>query len=169
MAIRQYGCRLIALDNLMTALDNAVSQNDLYLSQSQFVGKLKRLAVKYSVCILLVAHPRKSVSGLKSGRSLGNDDVSGTGDITNKADVVLSCSRKPDLENQCQVQILKNRLFGKLRAGDREIHLNYDPLSRRIFPREGGTVSYGWEKEQAPQQEEIPLDFIPVSVSDLPF
>ena len=47
------------------------------------MGKLKKIAVKYNVVVLLVAHPRKS------NNDFTNDDVSGSADITNKVDVVM--------------------------------------------------------------------------------
>ncbi|MBQ9252301.1 MAG: AAA family ATPase [Clostridia bacterium] len=144
--IRQYGCRIIALDNLMTALDGAGTQNELNLGQSAFVGRVKKIAMKYNVCILLVAHPRKSYTGIRMARTLDNDDISGSGDITNKVDVVLTCSRDPERENSARIQILKNRLYGRLKAGENAVRLNFSPLTRRMFAPEEGRKVYGWEK-----------------------
>ena len=69
----------------MTAMDVVDRQDNLYLAQSNFVGKLKKIAVRLNVAIILVAHPRKS-----NGQDFSNDDVSGSSDITNKVDVVMS-------------------------------------------------------------------------------
>ena len=170
--IRQYGCRLIALDNLMTAMDGANTQAELNMGQSAFVGKLKRIAMKYNVCILLVAHPRKSCSGLQVNRSLGNDDISGSGDITNKVDVVLTCGRDPEKKDAVRVQILKNRLFGRLRMGDNAISMVYSPYTRRIVSPNLPPVTYGWEKEAKAEQIGWPVgewELVQLSEAELPF
>ena len=95
--------KLVCIDNLITAMD-AVTQNDnLYLAQSNFVGTLKKIAMRYDVAILLVAHPRKTRDGFS------NDDVSGSSDITNKADVVLSYERieHDDYESKLLITITR--------------------------------------------------------------
>lgn len=145
--IKQYGVRVIAIDNLMTALESIVNQNDLYLGQSQFVGKLKKLAMKYNVCIIVVAHPRKAVYATKKNRELDNDDVSGSADVTNKADVVMTCSRDKEQDGVNHIQILKNRLFGRLRVGKNDIRLLFSEKSRRMYvdPLTDGKKRYGWE------------------------
>ena len=161
--IRQYGVRVIAVDNLMTALESIMSQNDLYLGQSQFVGKLKKLAMKYNVCIIVVAHPRKSPYVTKTKRELDNDDVSGSADVTNKADIVLTCSRDKDQDGINHIQILKNRLLGRLRMGKNDITLLYSEKSRRMYAMPAdGAHRYGWE---------IPKGFSMVEIADadLPF
>jgi len=144
--IRQYGVRIIAIDNLMTALESIMNQNDLYLGQSQFVGRLKKLAMKYNVCIIVVAHPRKSPYTQKKNRELDNDDVSGSADVTNKADVVLTCARDRELSGINHIQILKNRLFGRHRIGKNDIKLLYSEKSRRMYTdKDAGEIRYGWE------------------------
>lgn len=160
--IKQYGVRIIAIDNLMTALESIVNQNDLYLGQSQFVGKLKRLAMKYNVCIIVVAHPRKAVYSTKRSRELDNDDVSGSADVTNKADVVLTCSRDKDAECLNHIQILKNRLFGRHRMGKNDIRLLYSQKSRRMYTdAKAGDISYGWEAPSGFTLVEMPDSELP--------
>lgn len=161
--IKQYGVRVIAIDNLMTALESIMNQNDLYLGQSQFVGKLKKLAMKYNVCIIVVAHPRKAVYASKKARELDNDDVSGSADVTNKADVVLTCSRDKEADMINHIQILKNRLFGRHRIGKNDIKLLYSEKSRRMYTeKKYGEIKYGWE---------IPTGYSLVEMpdTDLPF
>lgn len=131
--IRQYGTRLICIDNLMAAMDCSANEN-LYQAQSTFVGKLKRLAMRYNVCIILVAHPRKMN---KDGFT--NDSVSGSGDITNKVDVALLFKRLDD--GACSVEVTKNRLFGKYGSAN----LHYFSNSRRIVPADT-EKHYGWQK-----------------------
>jgi len=42
----------------MTALDVDL-KNDFYHAQSKFIKRLKSIAVKYNIVVLMVAHPRK--------------------------------------------------------------------------------------------------------------
>ena len=147
-AITQYGCKLVCLDNLMTIVESD-GKDSLYALQGKFVGDLTRLAKKHSVVIILVAHPRK----MAIGQYFTNDDVSGSSDITNKVDVVMSYQRVHDAEesneNLRELWITKNRLTGKLATGDNAIKLAYDPKSRRIgispnFRYEPYTDNYGF-------------------------
>ncbi|MDD7218400.1 MAG: AAA family ATPase [Clostridia bacterium] len=61
-AIQQYGVQLVLLDNLMTALDVGMNV-DLYRAQSQFVGRLVKMAKRQQVAVILVVHPRKNKYG----------------------------------------------------------------------------------------------------------
>lgn len=151
--IKQYGVRLVCIDNLMTAMESVRENDQLYLAQSNFVGKLKKIAVKYDVVVILVAHPRKSKL------EFDNDDVSGSGDITNKVDVVMSYQRVEN-DDTCdsKLSITKNRLFGKYANGDNAIKLCYSEKTKRIFPYGLYPRHYGWEKFFAqPEEDELPL------------
>lgn len=158
-AVRLYDLRFILIDNLMTAMDDTVS-DDIYRAQSKFVGELKRFAMQHQVVVLLVAHPRKNSEAGKAG----NDDVSGSGDITNKVDTVLFFNRPPDTENVGLIEVTKNRLTGRLAVGKYAIQTVYSISSKRIFsPVDGANKSYGWEHKEAPPagfgwtQEECPF------------
>lgn len=83
-AVCRYGINLVCIDNLMTAID-AASTDTQYLKQSHFVRQLKQLAVKHNIAVLLVAHPRKTQGDVSE-----NDAVSGSADITNRVDTVIS-------------------------------------------------------------------------------
>lgn len=130
MAVIQNGCKFIMLDNLMTALADDLN-SDLYRSQSKFVGDLTRLAKKYEVLILLIAHPRK-MQGFS--QNITNDDISGSSNITDKADIVLTYGRGSDDPdpNHRLLSVTKNRLTGRLCGGDKAIGLIYDKNSRRL-------------------------------------
>lgn len=162
--IKQYGTRLVFIDNLMTAMDRIDDQANLYLAQSNFVGRLKKIAMKYQVVVILVAHPRKS------NTAFNNDDVSGSSDITNKVDVVMSYGRaEPGAEWDSVLQITKNRLWGRLRIGDPDvvakkggIVLNYSEATKRIVGRYDKVKRYSWETVQNAEQVDM-ADF------DLPF
>jgi archaellum biogenesis ATPase FlaH len=134
--VLQQGIRVILLDNLMTAIDLSIdSTSDKYERQSNFVKRLAILAKRFDACIILIAHRRKS-NGYSDD---SNDEISGSGDITNLAGVVLSYDRlgKKDLEdgrgttNDRKLILAKNRLFG-ITDTDGQI-LHYDVKSKRIY------------------------------------
>lgn len=151
--IKQYGVRLVCIDNLMTAMETVQENDQLYLAQSNFVGKLKKIAVKYDVVVILVAHPRKTKL------EFDNDDVAGSADITNKADVVMSYQRVEN-DDSCDstLSITKNRLFGKYANKENAIKLFYSEKTKRIFPYGQYPRRYGWENGFTPiREEELPL------------
>ena len=114
--------KFVLLDNLMTAL-SAETNEQLYRRQSEFVGRLAKMAKAYNNVIMLVAHPRKSKA------EFDNDDVSGTADITNRVDVVMSYDKDEKLADDVRkLKITKNRLTGRLG----EIELFFDEDSKRI-------------------------------------
>ena len=128
--IVRYGVKFILLDNLMTAID-VEPTDDLYLSQSKFIKKLKRIATRWEVFILVIAHPRKE----SKGTELSNDSVSGSSDITNAVDIVLTYSRNTGEdreEYQSQIGVTKNRLSGRLLTGQDRIKVSYSAKSKRI-------------------------------------
>ena len=142
-SIQRYGIKMVCVDNLMTALD-INGNDDIYLAQSRFVKNLKKLAIKYNVVVLLVAHPKKT------NAAITNDDVSGSSDITNRVDVVMSYSRNEDKtsETDCdsKLSVIKNRLLGTLTRKGTEIQLYYSNKTKRISTRYGKEKSYSWEK-----------------------
>lgn len=139
--VKQYGTRLVCIDNLMTAMDGT-GANELYREQGNFVGELKRMAVKYNIAVILVAHPKKSKDGKDD---LVNDDVLGSSDITNKVDVVMSYKRKDDEVCGGILSITKNRLFGRYARGEGAIQLCYSDKTKRITPFGTENKKYSWE------------------------
>lgn len=138
-AIIQYGCRVLFVDNLMTAITDDIA-SDLYRQQTKFVKALALMAKKYNVLIFLIAHPRKS-----TGNDFGNDDVAGSSNITNLVDVVLKYSRpkKKDGEQAWCDRLLtvhKNRLTGRINRDG--IGLYYQECSKRISEDQNG---FDWD------------------------
>lgn len=154
-AIIQKNCEMILLDNLMTAMEEGADTNDaLYRKQSDFVGKMAKLARRLKVIIILVAHPRKT------NADLSNDDVSGSADITNKASVVMTYTRithngdEPDPTVR-SLSVTKNRLTGRL--GSVKVYFSED--SKRISASSvDSDRKYLSEMIEVNEAEEIPFD-----------
>ena len=141
-AVVQYGCKVLFIDNLMTAIEDDTA-TDLYRQQSGFVRKLAAMAKRLNVLIFLVVHPRKRVSN-----DFQNDDIAGSGNITNLADVVLRYDRpdrdesySPDTSER-SLTILKNRLTG--RTNRKGIPLFFNEASKRIA-EEDTDRAFRWE------------------------
>lgn len=155
--IQQYGVRFAVLDNLMTAID-LDDGRDLYVAQTGFVRRLTVIAKRYNVIILLVVHPRKESS---ASQGFTNDDVAGSSNITNLADVILKYSRPPkppskgkdDEEDEYDpdtmdriISVHKNRYNGRILSKGFKAY--FEPESRRISDTYGSfDWSYGWESD----------------------
>lgn len=154
-AVREYGIKVVLLDNLMTALEENVSV-DLNRLQSIFVRELARIARKYNAIVFLIAHPRK-----RKGDSVDfdADDVMGSGNITNAVDVVLNYDVGPDKFGKPDriLSVKKNRLTGDLHDG---IDLWYDPVSKRISERKD---DFSWPTDRKTEQ------MTPIYDVDLPW
>lgn len=144
-AITRYSCRVIFVDNLMTAMDDDVN-SDLNRQQTAFVKQLTQIAKQFSVLIFLIAHPKKNQSGKYD---FSNDDISGSGNITNLVDVVLryDVPKKQYEEGEEHpdrfLQVFKNRLTGKLKTDG--IGLYYQESSKRISENKCFDWDLGWE------------------------
>lgn len=162
-SIMQYGVKVVLIDNLMTAMYIDEKQGtDKYDQQGRFVRALTKIALRYDVLILLVAHRRKNAFTQDA-----NDEISGSGDITNLAGITLSYDRgsKDEIEKgylseeQRKLIIAKNRLFGKVDFNG--IILSYDEKSKRIYgPRDDLKRQFGWDKTDgfvAANDMEIPF------------
>lgn len=154
-AIVQYGCRFIVIDNLMTALDDNL-QFDIYRQQAVFVKKLKRLASRFGVVILLIAHPKKAA---KDSKGFENDDVLGSSNITNFADIILRYdvpSKKAQDADKRILELTKGRRDG--RKG--KIDMMYEFKSKRISDSELGinaTLLAAVDFEQVDSDADIPF------------
>lgn len=160
-SIQQYGVRVILIDNLMTAMYiDEQNGSDRYEQQGRFVRNLCSLAIRYNCLILLVAHQRKN-----NYMSDINDEVSGSGDITNLAGLVIGYNRGSGdeiekgivKEDQRKLIVAKNRLFGKINLNG--IILNYDERSKRVFGNgDDLDYQYGWDKSDGFQNVEDDQD-----------
>lgn len=141
-AIRQYGCRVLFIDNLMTAVADDTSI-DIYRQQTKFVRELSIMAKRFNVLIFLIAHPKK-----KNGMEFSNDDVAGSSNVTNLADVILRYMKpgeKVDTDADRILQVWKNRLTGRT---NKEIPLYYEESSKRISENGNFNWPMGWERQK---------------------
>lgn len=154
-AITQYGCKMIVVDNLMTAINDDIT-SDLYRQQTAFTKKLSVIAKRYDAVIVLVAHPRKA-----NGREFKNDDVAGSSNITNLADIVIRYDKpaedKTDINPPDRIlQVSKNRMSGKTHEG---IRLYFDDSSKRISEKRDFGWKFGFETS----------DFYDADMDEIPF
>lgn len=143
-AASQYGCTFLVIDNLMTAIDNPGP--DLNSTQTTLVNELAKMARRYEVCIMLLVHPKKTNV---TGKELSNDDVMGSGNITNLASVVMTYSDPPDQFNRPDriLTVTKNRLFGELATSTKAIPLWYDQATKRISAVKD---DFAWPDDEQP-------------------
>ena len=153
--VEQHGVHLLILDNLMT-LELDAFGGDKNEKQSAFVNSLADLAKQANIHIILVAHPRKSLTFLR------REDIGGSGDITNLADNVYIIHRcNKDFEKRAPeflgneevakittyegfsnvVEVCKNRFVGSV---DNIYGYYYEIETRRFIESKTEHVVYGW-------------------------
>lgn len=127
--IKQFGCRFVLIDNLMTAIDISGESGTKFEQQEKTAKALARIAQRYDALILLIAHKKKTDPKFQSDE---NDDVLGSSEITNLAGVVMSYERPRDRDRQDErlLKVTKNRLTGRVDFDG--IECRYDEASKRI-------------------------------------
>lgn len=162
---RKYGAKVWVIDNLMMLdLGNDDSSTSILQKQKEFMAELVRIAHTYSILIVLVIHPRK-VSVNQT--DLIVDDVSGSGNLVNLSQYVLSVKRISEKEKKgvedkihggykkgfepipydVSVEILKNRYTGRLGIAP----LNFEYSSYRFYSNDSERYKrYKWNKSTAP-------------------
>lgn len=141
--VRKYGAKLLIVDNLMT-VDLNQNENSELLKQTECINRLIKFAMKYSVAVVLVAHPRK----LPKGEDIGIYDISGTSNIVNLAHRTIGLRRidqekEKSSHNVC-LTVIKDRMRGK--AG-KKINLYYDVPTRRFYTNESEySYQYKWDQ-----------------------
>jgi twinkle protein len=156
-AAQRYGCKIFVIDNLMTSDFGAKDESNYYHAQSEFVGKLVSFAKTFNVHVHLVAHPKKT-----GERGITKEDISGSNDISNRADNVIAIQRKyeEDREYDAELSLLKNRNTGILG----KVNLGFSQEDKRFYQiRSDGkyiTKSYNWKDAEdyfAPTDEPSPF------------
>ena len=142
-SVRKYGAKLLIIDNLMT-IDLDQNENSDLLKQTECVDRLIKFAMKYSVAVVLVAHPRKT----PAGEDVGLYDIAGTSNIINLAHRTIGL-RRIDQEKEKSsydvcLTLIKDRMRG--RAG-KKINLYYDVPTRRFYTNENEySYQYRWDE-----------------------
>lgn len=151
--IRKYGVKLLVLDNLL-GINLNQAQDGKNTEQTNFVNRMLKLAAKYNVAIVLVAHPRKSANGVNVAEvGLTLDDVAGSSNIGNLAHRALGLRRVTKKEKEdpkCKhgkydviFSVFKDRLLGRI---DTQIGIYYDNPSRRFYTDyEEYDHQYSWD------------------------
>lgn len=105
---------LIVIDNLMSIL--SVQASEKYEQQADFMQRLSDLAKAYSTHVILVLHPNKTY---KKGDEMDFEQISGTSDLYNKADNIITVIREYKEDEIAQgvngkIAVLKNRYYSDL-------------------------------------------------------
>jgi replicative DNA helicase len=113
--IRSSGHNLVVIDNLMSILSVEKASEKLE-RQADFMQRCCDLAKEKMVHIILVLHPNKQV---QKGMRMDFDQISGTQDLSNKADNIIAITRYYDEDELSkdfsgEIEVLKNRYHSEL-------------------------------------------------------
>ena len=150
-AYKRYNCKLFVLDNLTVIRSRGIENK--YEAQSDLTDELRQFAINTNSCVNLVVHPRKGDS-----KTFDNDDVGGSGDITNLAFNVIYVRRVKDENDLTEtemkeaseaglnqidsiVQVTKNRVFGD----NCKTYMSYNPKDKR-FSNRNSYIASEWQK-----------------------
>jgi twinkle protein len=107
--------------------------------------------------VLLIAHPKKT----QQGQQLDNESISGSGDITNRVDLVMTYSKNIDTdaeEYQSKIAITKNRLTGRLLINEKSVKVKYSNKSKRIVcENDNSNKKYSFEISEIKEIEPPPF------------
>lgn len=145
LAVKRFGCKLIIIDNLMTILEE--NADSLYSDQANFVQRCKYFAISNWVHIVLLAHPNKEKGELKDALkgNLEKTDISGSNNIPNKADNIISVERNWDDNAQYSAIITSQK---DRESGQRKTMLfNFSSTTLRFYSNSTKETQYfGWER-----------------------
>lgn len=137
------GHKVIVLDNL-SVVDVGV---DEVFGMKAFINDIRNLAVLYELHIIIVSHPRKT---LTPNSKLSLDDIYGTGAAGKLAHNVVVIERTGD--NETRLSCLKVRNYGVY--DDLEYRLTYDKRSARFVTEKNDVIhineldrTFLWEKK----------------------
>ena len=146
MEIKLNGYDLVVIDNLMSILSvQAAEKNE---QQADFMQNLCNLAQSNSVHIVLVLHPNKTY---QKGMDMDFEQISGTSDLYNKADNIITIIREYEDDKIKQgingrICVLKNRYYKDLPS----VNVYYHEDTGLLLEREEGTgeillYSFNWD------------------------
>ena len=136
---------LIVIDNLMSILSsNAIEKNE---QQGEFMQRCTDIAKVYRCHIILVLHPNKSY---QKGADMDIEQISGTSDLGNKADNVITVIREYDEVKKAKgingkIMVIKNRYYPDLPSC--EVYFDSETgLLVEIKDNVCSTYSFNWEQ-----------------------
>jgi len=118
LEVKENHSNLIIIDNLMSILkSSAIEKNE---AQADFMQQCHNLAGIHKIHIILVLHTNKEY---RKGMTMEVEHISGTSDLGNKADNVISVIREYDEEKKRlgisgQITLTKNRYYPELMECD---------------------------------------------------
>ena len=174
--VKEQGIDMVLLDNLMV-LDIRMLDENKYDRQAVLLQRLEDLAKELNIHIHLVAHPHKSIGYIRI------DNISGSGDIGNKADNIFIMSRvnndfrnsAPDflekyeyddvIKSGCTnvIEIAKFRAKGTLMGS--LVKLWFEDESNRLKNDIAENVIYNWDEGAVSVEGSIAYGGTP----DMPF
>lgn len=172
------GVKFFALDNLFS-LDIDILEGDRNNKQKTLILQIKEFAKKKQIHILLVAHPRKTMTFLRK------NDISGSSDLTNAVDDIFiihrvnndffragaeyfgqSVIQRYQGYGNC-IEVCKNRMYGVV---DLMVGMYYEEESRRFKNELEEDRQYGWETSAIGEQTTIEENsFLTESSGEAPF
>lgn len=182
--VRDEGVDVVLLDNLMV-LDIRMLDDNKYDRQAILLQKLEDMTKELNIHIHLVAHPHKSIGYIRI------DNISGSGDIGNKADNIFIMSRvnndfrasAPDyldkyefdevIKSGCTnvVEIAKFRAKGTLMGSI--VKLWFEDESNRLKNELAESIIYNWDDVTNASEGylggESGMPFAAMTDSDVPF
>lgn len=146
MEIKLNNYDLIVIDNLMSIL--SVQASEKYEQQADFMQRLCDLAKAYNTHIILVLHPNKTY---KKGEEMDFEQISGTSDLYNKADNIITVIREYKEEKinegiNGKIAVLKNRYYSDLP----QIEVNFDKDTGLLLEIENGQIigyTFNWDTD----------------------
>lgn len=141
----------IVVDNL--SVIHCEGENEAE-AKGRFAVALKNLAKKHGVCILLVNH------FTKGAKDRGKEGIKGSGIISDIADMVFISEREdnPDIEANGYLNVVKNRLNGKLQ----KIDLYFNPIYKTLLDDPDQVLKFNWKefneiKAELENDDELPF------------
>lgn len=164
MEIKINNYNLVVIDNLMSIL--SVQASEKYEQQADFMQRLCDLAKAYSTHIILVLHPNKTY---KKGEDMDFEQISGTSDLYNKADNIITVIREYKEEEidkgvHGKVAVLKNRYFKDLP----KVEIHFDEETGLLLEIQKGSIigyNFKWDSDVSATPEGFQL----VLGEDCPF
>lgn len=122
----EHGVKLFIIDNMMMITTEKDDQN---ASDAEIARRLKAVARKNNVAVILVAHNKKN----KDAENVSMYDIAGSSKITNLADTIIAMKRmteQGDNGNNVRFAITKNRTTGCLNSN---IIMSFNNKRKRFF------------------------------------